>query len=133
MNIPSLRSMSKLREAFEASWDADTAFENAYEEGNPALGNCYPTSRALQLLFPKLEIAEGRVWTGKREEKHFWNILSVDGIEYHVDFTWQQFPHGSSVKKYWIRDRETLGDREATKKRVEILLKRVLEQLNQQK
>jgi len=32
-----------LREALEASWDARTSYGGVWEEGNPALGQCYPT------------------------------------------------------------------------------------------
>ena len=118
-------SMTKLREAIEASWGVDTAYLHVNEKGNPALGNCYPTSRVIQHFFPKMEIVEGQVWTGKKLEKHFWNLLIVDGMEYHIDLSWRQFPHGSVVKEYKIRDRKTLGDSEATIKRVELLLNRV--------
>jgi len=122
--------MARLREAIEASWGQDTAYLQAYEEGNPALGNCYPTSRVVQYFFPRMEITYGTVWTGKQEEGHFWNVLIEDGIEYHIDLTWQQFPHGSIVKGYAIRDRETLGDSEATLKRVDTLLRRVVHYLD---
>lgn len=122
-------NMPKLREAIEASWGKDTAYLNTYEQGNPALGNCYPTARVVQHFFPQMEIVEGQVWTGKAMEKHFWNLLVVGGVEYHLDLSWQQFPYGSAVKEYRVRDRKTLGDSEATIKRVELLLKRVKEYL----
>src|SRR5579872_6391973 len=38
-------SMPDLREALEASWDTATAYGGVSEAGNPALGQCYPTSR----------------------------------------------------------------------------------------
>jgi hypothetical protein len=117
--------MVNLREAFEASWDFRTANQRVSEAGNPALGQCYPTSRVVQILFPETEIVEGQVRTGKGIEKHFWNVLVSDGITYHIDFTWQQFPSGSSVKSYKVRDRNTLGDSPRTIERVELLLKRV--------
>lgn len=118
-------SMPDLRAAIEASWGVDTAYLQAEEKGNPALGNCYPTSRVVQYFFPQAEIIEGHVWTGKATEKHFWNMVAVDGVEYHIDLTWQQFPHGSVVKEYKIRDRQSFGDSEATTARVELLLSRV--------
>jgi hypothetical protein len=118
-------SMPRLREAIEASWGVDTAYLQAEEKGNPALGNCYPSSRVVQHFFPQTEIVEGQVWTGKATEKHFWNMLIIDDVEYHIDLTWQQFPHGSVVKEYKVRDRHTLGDGEVTIKRVELLLSRV--------
>lgn len=121
--------MPQLREAIEASWKPDTAYLGVSEEGNPALGNCYPTSRVVQHFFPKMEIVEGQVWTGTSTEKHFWNLLVSDGVEYHIDLSWQQFPHGSVVKEFKIRDRETLGDGEQTLKRVELLLGRVIHYL----
>jgi hypothetical protein len=34
-----------LREALEASWSARTSYGGVWEEGNPALGQCYPTAR----------------------------------------------------------------------------------------
>ena len=125
--------MTQLREAFEATWKPDTAYLKVSEKGNPALGQCYPTSRVAQFFFPEMEIVEGQVWTGKSTEKHFWNILIADGQEYHIDFTWQQFPFGTSVKSYKIRNRETLGDGEETVKRVELLHDRVKEYLASKK
>lgn len=117
--------MFRLREAFEASWRPDTAFLEVSEEGNSALGQCYPTSRVVQFYFPETEIVEGQVWTGKAMEKHFWNVLEAGGEVYHIDFTWQQFPAGSSVKEYRVLDREALGDGEQTVRRVELLKSRV--------
>lgn len=125
--------MTKLREALEASWKPDTAYLKVFEKGNPSLGQCYPTSRVIQLFFPEVEIVEGQVWTGKSMEKHFWNVLITNGEEYHIDFTWQQFPVGSSVRSYKIRNRETLGDGEETIKRVELLHNRVKEYLANKK
>jgi hypothetical protein len=130
MNKVSKVSLLQLREALEASWQPDTAYLDAYVEGNPAYGNCYQTSRVVQHFFPKTEIVEGQVWTGKKLEKHFWNLLIVDGDEYHIDLSWQQFPNGSVVKECKIRDRETLGDGEVTIKRVELLLSRVQKYLD---
>lgn len=117
--------MVQLREALEKSWQPDTAYLKVAEKGNPALGQCYPTSRIVQFFFPEMEIVEGEVWTGKDIEKHFWNITIVGGKEYHFDFTWRQFPAGSSVRSYKVRNRETLGDDEETLRRIELLLGRV--------
>lgn len=117
--------MLLLRRALEASWDEKTANLGVMEIGNPALGNCYPTARIVQMFYPKAEIVEGQVWTGKSMEKHFWNILDINSDRYHIDFTWQQFPHGSYVKTYKVRNRETLGDGPQTIRRVELLYKRV--------
>lgn len=124
-------TMTKLREAIEASWKPDTAYLHVSENGNPALGNCYPTSCVIQYYFSEMEIVEGQVWTGKQMEKHFWNMLISGGSEYHIDFTWQQFPHGSVVKEYKTRDRNTLGDSESTVKRIDLLLDRVKKYLAQ--
>ena len=63
--------MTELLEALEFSWKYDTASLQVFEEGNPALGQCYPTSRVIQFFFPDVEITEGEVWTGKSLEKHF--------------------------------------------------------------
>lgn len=117
--------MHKLREALEASWKPDTAYLNVSEEGNPALGQCYPSSWVVQYYFPVTEIVEGQVWTGRKTEKHFWNVLNVNGIMYHIDFTWQQFPKGSTVQSFKIRDRTKLGDGPETVARIDLLLKRV--------
>jgi hypothetical protein len=119
--------MTQLREALEASWDIKTAYLETSEKDNPALGQCYPTSRVVQRFFPETEIAEGEVWTGKAIEKHFWNVLKLNGKEYHIDFTWQQFPAGSSVRSYKIRNRDALCDGAQTIKRVELLEKRARE------
>lgn len=117
--------MLKLREALEASWQADTANLNVQETGNPALGQCYPTSRVVQYYYPATEIVEGEVWTGKSIEKHFWNILIKNGVTYHIDFTWQQFPQGSVIRKFKVLNREKLADSPQAIKRVELLHQRV--------
>jgi hypothetical protein len=98
--------------------------------GNHAYGQCYPTARVVQHFFPETEIAEGEVWTGDWVETHFWNVLDHGGTLFHIDLSWQQFPAGSSVRIYKIRDRSTLGDSPETIRRVEILLLRVAARLN---
>ena len=120
-------SILRLREALEHSWDAKTSYLNVSEEGNPALGQCYPTARMVQHFFPEMEIVEGEVLTGGKPEqhKHFWNILIKDGVEYHIDLSWQQFPVGSTVENYKVRDRETLGDSPPTIERCNLLLERI--------
>jgi len=122
--------MFQLREALEASWKPDTAYLKVEEAGNPALGQCYPTSWVVQFYYPKAEIVEGEIWTGKSTEKHFWNILGQNGETIHIDFTWQQFPNGSVIKSYKVRDRETLGDGPETIKRIELLHNRVKDYLS---
>jgi hypothetical protein len=119
----------KLRQALESSWQPDTAYLEVEEKGNPALGQCYPTSRVVQYFLPESEIVEGEVQTAKGIEKHFWNLLIVNGLELHIDYSWQQFPSGSSVKSWKIRDKNTLNDSEKTLTRVETLLSRVKQQL----
>ncbi len=121
--------MARLREALEASWDSKTSYQSVTEKGNPALGQCYPTSNVIQHFFPDTEIVEGEVWTGKSTEKHFWNALEVKGVLYHIDLTWQQFPRGSKVLSYKIRDRNSLGDSQQTIDRCELLRQRVTEYL----
>ncbi len=118
-------SIVRLREALSCSWSKDTAYLGVSEENNPSLGNCYPTSRVVQFYFPNTEIVEGRVLTPAGEEKHFWNMIVVDGVEYHVDLTWQQFPPNSRVISYKIRDRNFFNDGEDATRRVELLKERV--------
>jgi hypothetical protein len=132
MKSPTKISILALREALEASWDSSTSNLGVSEKGNPALGQCYPTSWVVQHFFPATEIVEGQVWTGKQVEKHFWNVLNSNGDEYHVDLTWQQFPPGSSVQSFRIRDRKTLGDGPSTVKRCTLLLDRVTDHLSRQ-
>lgn len=115
----------RLREALEASWDEKTSYLAVREKGNPALGQCYPTSRVVQQFFPETEIVKGKVWNGKEIEMHFWNVLKIKDDLYHIDLTWQQFPQGSKVREYIILDRNQLGDSEPTVKRCELLLERV--------
>lgn len=123
-------SILELREALEASWRPDTANLFADEAGNPALGQCYPTARVVQHFFPSAEIVEGNVMTPSGIEKHFWNCMKTpEGLEMHIDFTWHQFPRGSSVGTWQIRDRKSLGDSEPTLQRVALLLRRVKKHL----
>ena len=72
------------------------------------------------------------VQTPKDLEGHFWNVLVQDGVEYHIDLTWKQFPNRSAVNEYKFRDRNTFNDRDETKKRIDTLLKRVMQYLNRQ-
>jgi hypothetical protein len=122
-----------VREALEASWDRNTSYQMAFEENNPALGQCYSTSRVIQILFPEAEIVEGEVWTGNRIEKHFWNLLLANGVERHVDLTWKQFPGNSEIRNWSVRTRESLGDSPETIDRVNLLLQRVNAYVSHQK
>ena len=122
-------NLIELREALEASWDATTAYGGVSDPGSPR-GQCYSSAWVVQHFFPLMEIVEGQVWTGGSLEKHFWNVLILNGQECHVDFTWQQFPHGSLVRSFRIRDRETLCDTPATIERCGRLLVRVVDYLS---
>lgn len=121
--------LTKIREALEASWDEQTSYLAVKEEGNPALGQCYPTSRVVQHYFPKTEVVKGKVWNGTEEETHFWNILDADGARYHIDLSWQQFPPGSSVREYRVLDRSDFKDGDESKRRVKLLIDRVIDYL----
>jgi hypothetical protein len=117
--------MLSLREALVASWDKQTAYLEVEQVGNPALGQCYPTSRVVQHYYPDTEIIKGKVWTGKSADVHFWNGLRVGDDWYHIDLSWQQFPPGSFVQEFLIIERQDLIDSDATMQRCELLLKRV--------
>ena len=124
-------SFLRLREAIEASWGPDTSYLAVREEGNPALGQCYPTSRVIQFHLPDAEIMKGLVWTGESEEIHFWNALRAGEHWFHIDLTWHQFPHGSSIRSFAVLDRANLGDGPETISRCERLRQRVSEFLFQ--
>ena len=117
--------MLRLREALEACWDPQTAYRNADQRGNPALGQCYPTSRVVQHYYPATEIIKGLVRSGETDHVHFWNGLRVGADWYHIDFSWQQFPAGSVVREFGALDRLNLGDSDATVQRCGLLLRRV--------
>ena len=119
----------QVRDALEAAWGQDTSYQCAVQEGNPALGQCYPTSRVMQRFFPELDIVKGTVWTGGSLESHFWNILTVNEVTHHVDLTWQQFPHGSRVTSFEILDRDCLQDSKQTVQRCDRLEERVIAHL----
>lgn len=97
----------------ETIWDNDS-YAQATKEGNPALGQCYPTSRVVQHFFPQTEIIKGEIWNGKKNEIHFWNGLLINDTLYHIDLTWQQFPTGSIVKGFKVLKQDSLNDSEAT-------------------
>jgi hypothetical protein len=117
--------MLRLREALAASWDKRTAYLEVEQTENPALGQCYPTSRVVQHYYPETEIIKGKVWTGEKADVHFWNGLHVGDDWYHIDLSWQQFPAGSIVQEFVIIERQELHDSEATVQRCALLLKRV--------
>ena len=121
--------MLYLREALAASWDKRTAYLEVEQAGNPALGQCYPTSRVVQHYYPETEIIKGTVWTGETTEIHFWNGLRAGNDWYHIDLSWQQFPAGSTIEGFVIIGRRELNDGEATMQRCALLLKRVGEYL----
>lgn len=123
----------QLREAIEASWDERTSYLGVSEEGNPALGQCYPTARVVQFFFPETEILKGNVWNGKEIHVHFWNGLFVGKSLYHIDLSWQQFPPGSFVRDFQILNRNDLGDGPHTIERCDLLRKRVVEYLQRKK
>lgn len=124
--------MLRLREALEASWDPETAYRQAVQAGNPSFAQCYPTSRVVQHFYPQTEILKGTVHTRDGDHDHFWNALRVDGDWYHIDLSWQQFPHGSVVRRFEVLDRNNLGDSEATVARCALLLRRVEDYLLRQ-
>ena len=52
-NMPSARvDLEVLKCAVEASWDHLTSYQGVLEFGNPALGQCYSTSRVVQWFYP---------------------------------------------------------------------------------
>jgi hypothetical protein len=126
---PARVDLERLRAAVAASWDHRTAYRGLTRPGNPAFGQCYPTSRVVQFFYPEVEIACGDVWTGAVTECHFWNIRGSGPHAEWIDFTWQQFPPGSVVKHFKLLDRRHLGDSPPTVERCALLLRRVLARL----
>jgi len=122
--------MLRLREALAASWDKRTAYLEVAQMGNPALGQCYPTSRTVQHYYPETEIIKGEVWTGETLDVHFWNGLRIGVDWYHIDLTWQQFPANSIIREFAVIERKELKDSEATMRRCALLLTRVDDYLN---
>lgn len=120
-----------LRGALEASWSARTSYGGVWEDGNPALGQCYPTARVVQHFLPESEIVRGTVWTGVRQEIHFWSEIMVGDATVAIDLTWQQFPPGSVVTAREVLDRNELGDSPATVARCDLLLADVEARLRQ--
>jgi hypothetical protein len=114
-----------IREALESSWDEKTSYLGVKDDSNPALGQCYPSSWVIQHFFTEAEIIKGEVLNGSKIETHFWNGLLINETLIHIDFTWQQFPFGSSVKNFTILDRNSLNDSEKTIQRCNTLLHRV--------
>jgi hypothetical protein len=111
------------------SWQPDTAYLRVHQHSNPALGQCYPTSRVVQLFFPSFEIASGQVKVGSSLEAHFWNIDPTKTPIRHVDLTWQQFSRGAEIISFEMLDRDKLNDSPPTVQRCELLLQRVLSRL----
>ncbi|HEY7809364.1 MAG TPA: hypothetical protein VIA98_03180 [Allosphingosinicella sp.] len=121
-----LPTWERLEQALTASWDARTAHLGACADGNPALGQCYPTARVVQWFFPRFEIASGEVDTGAGLEWHFWNVDPASDPPEVMDLTWRQFPEGSKVTRLALLDRAALGDSVPTLMRCQLLLDRVL-------
>jgi hypothetical protein len=127
---PAIRvDLERLATAIEASWDHRTAYRGITQPGNPAFGQCYPTSRVVQFFYPETEIACGDVWTGSSTECHFWNIRGWGTDAEWIDLSWKQFPSGSVVQRFKLLDRRLLGDSPPTLDRCALLLRRVLSHL----
>ena len=122
--------MLRLREALTVSWDKRTAYLEVEQMENPALGQCYPTSRTVQHYYLETEIIKGKVWTGKTLGVHFWNGLRSGDDWFHIDLTWQQFPVGSIIQEFVVIARQEFNASEATILRCELLYKRVDDYLN---
>jgi hypothetical protein len=126
MSFPSRPDLPRLAAALAASWDHRTAYGGVTQPGNPALGQCYPTSRVVQFFYPETEIACGEVWTGATSECHFWNVRGSGPQAEWIDLSWQQFPPGSVVRDFKLLDRHRLGDSPPTVERCALLLRRVV-------
>ncbi len=124
-HAPTRPDLASLAAALEASWDHRTAYGGVTQPGNPALGQCYPTSRVVQFFYPETEIACGDVWTGSAIECHFWNVRGSGPDAEWIDLTWQQFPPGSVVRHFKLLDRRCLGDSPPTVERCALLRRRV--------
>ena len=124
--------LARLAAALEASWDHRTSHGGVTRPGNPALGQCYPTSRIVQYFFSETEIACGEVWTGAGTECHFWNVRGSGHAAEWIDLSWQQFPPGSVVRHFKLLDRRHLADSPPTVERCALLLRRVLTHLTDQ-
>ncbi len=124
--------LDRLAAALEASWDLQTAYRGVTKPGNPAFGQCYPTSRVVQFFYPDFEIARGEVWTGSGTECHFWNVRGSGDEAEQIDLSWKQFPPGSIVQGFELLDRRLLGDSPPTIERCTLLLRRVLSHLADQ-
>lgn len=79
--------LTRLKDAIERSWDHRTAYQGATRADNPAYGQCYPTSRVVQLFYPEAEIACGDVWAGQGTECHFWNIIGTGDEATWIDLS----------------------------------------------
>jgi len=126
---PTLEAKEALARALEASWDEQTAYQGVVLAGNPAYGQCYPTSHVLQWFYPEYEILRGEVLTPVGAETHFWNAHVSDLNADWIDLSWSQFPPGSRITSFEVLDRASLGDSPATQARCELLRDRVLDHL----
>ena len=125
-----IRELTLFREALAASWGQDTAYQGRAAPGNPALGQCYPTSWLIQQLDPKWDIVRGTVTTPDAVHTHFWNALRCpDGQLRHLDLTWAQFEPGAQVREFDILDRMHLGDSAPTVARCQLLFGRIVQRL----
>ncbi|MBC7546228.1 hypothetical protein H7171_00605 [Candidatus Saccharibacteria bacterium] len=72
--------MLKIREALEASWDEKTSYLAVKQEGNPALGQCYPTSRVVQHFSLKQKSLRARSGTVKKSKLIFGMACELMGV-----------------------------------------------------
>jgi hypothetical protein len=125
MTTSAISNLAGLRNTLEASWDEMTSYQGAVPPGNPAFGQCYPTSWLLQQLDPRIEIARGTVEVADRLHIHYWNVLPTVAGLWHLDLTWDQFAPGARVQQFELLHRERLNDSAATVARRDLLLRRV--------
>lgn len=115
-----------LAAALRTSWDAATAYRGVFDPSNPAGGQCYPTSRVVQWLYPGFDVVCGEVWTGATLERHFWNLREGDGGGEKIDLSWEQFPAGSRIQRFERLQTAAADDSRGTQDRCALLLTRVL-------
>lgn len=120
-----LELLSDIRRALPRCWAADTAAKRSdYSADNPARGQCVPTALVIH------ELVGLGVWqTTMQGESHYVNALPDGRI---VDLTRSQYPKDATYGRMRRARPDYSKHTKRTRPRYELLLARVLEQLEQE-
>lgn len=123
-------NIEELKDKLEKAWCAETSYySETWNEANPTYGQCAVTALLVNdILGGEIVWAEVDLFDGKKES-HYFNL--IDGKE--IDITRSQFTEGTVVPrgvpktKGYTTTREFMLSSENTRRRYELLKKKIFD------